>query len=63
MSGKMLLMFFPQTKGPQFSGQTKEKLSSKDFQTIAANITRDAFAIWLNKETELAERIANIANR
>ena len=46
---------------PQFSGQTKEKLSSKDFQTIAANITRDAFAIWLNKETELAERIANIA--
>ena len=48
-------------KDPQFSGQTKEKLSSKDFQTIAANITRDAFAIWLNKETELAERIANIA--
>ncbi len=48
-------------KDPQFSGQTKEKLSSKDFQTISANITRDAFAIWLNKETELAERIANIA--
>jgi topoisomerase-4 subunit B len=48
-------------KDPQFSGQTKEKLSSKDFQTIAANITRDAFAIWLNKETELAEKIANIA--
>ncbi len=48
-------------KDPQFSGQTKEKLSSKDFQTVAANIARDAFAIWLNKETELAERIANIA--
>jgi topoisomerase-4 subunit B len=48
-------------KDPQFSGQTKERLSSKDFQTVAANITRDAFAIWLNKETELAERIANIA--
>ena len=48
-------------KDPQFSGQTKEKLSSKEFQSIAANITRDAFAIWLNKETELAERIANIS--
>ena len=48
-------------KDPQFSGQTKEKLSSKEFQAIAANITRDAFAIWLNKETELAERIANIS--
>jgi len=48
-------------KDPQFSGQTKEKLSSKEFQSIAANITRDAFEIWINKETELAERIANIS--
>ena len=48
-------------KDPQFSGQTKEKLSSKDFQNIAALISKDSLAIWLNQHTEAAEEIAFIA--
>ena len=31
-------------KDPQFSGQTKEKLSSKDFQNVAALISKDSFS-------------------
>jgi topoisomerase-4 subunit B len=43
---------------PQFTGQTKEKLSSKDFQNIVASIAKDSFSIWLNQETQAAEEIA-----
>ena len=46
---------------PQFSGQTKEKLSSKDFQNVASSISKDSLAIWLNQHTEAAEEIAFIA--
>ena len=45
-------------KDPQFTGQTKEKLSSKDFQVTATSIIKDAFSLWLNQETEAAEKIA-----
>ena len=45
-------------KDPQFTGQTKEKLSSKDFQNIASSITKDSISIWLNQETQAAEEIA-----
>jgi topoisomerase-4 subunit B len=45
-------------KDPQFTGQTKEKLSSKDFQATATSIIKDAFSLWLNQETEAAEKIA-----
>ena len=46
---------------PQFSGQTKEKLSSKDFQNVASSISKDSLAIWLNQHTEAAEEIAFVA--
>ncbi|MFL2745687.1 MAG: DNA topoisomerase IV subunit B [Gammaproteobacteria bacterium] len=45
-------------KDPQFTGQTKEKLSSKDFQATATSIIKDAFSLWFNQETEAAEKIA-----
>ena len=45
-------------KDPQFTGQTKEKLSSKDFQATATSIIKDAFSLWVNQETEAAEKIA-----
>ena len=48
-------------KDPQFSGQTKEKLSSKEFQNIASSISKDSLAIWLNQHTEAAEEIAFIS--
>lgn len=48
-------------KNPQFSGQTKERLDSKDHQSFVAASTKDFFSIWLNKHTEEGEIIASIA--
>ena len=51
-------------KNPQFTGQTKEKLSSKEFSNFASAIIKDAFSLWLNKHTNEGEEIAlfSIAN-
>ena len=51
-------------KDPQFTGQTKERLSSKDFSSFASAIIKDAFSLWLNKHTSEGEEIAllSIAN-
>ncbi len=44
---------------PQFSGQTKERLSSREAAAFVAGVTRDAFALWLNQHTADAERLAD----
>ncbi|MGD8290957.1 MAG: DNA topoisomerase IV subunit B [Desulfobacterales bacterium] len=46
---------------PQFSGQTKERLGSRQFASFVANVVRDAFALWLNHHTETGERLAEMA--
>lgn len=46
---------------PQFSGQTKERLSSRECATFVAGVVKDAFALWLNQHTEEGERIAGLA--
>ena len=46
---------------PQFSGQTKERLSSRECATFVAGVVKDAFALWLNQHTEEGERIAMLA--
>ncbi len=48
-------------KNPQFTGQTKEKLSSKEFSNFASAIIKDAFSLWLNKHTNEGEEIALIS--
>ena len=48
-------------KNPQFAGQTKERLDSKDHQSFVSASTKDFFSIWLNKHTEEGELIAGIA--
>lgn len=45
---------------PQFSGQTKEKLSSRDMAMFVANATRDSFCLWLNANIEEAKQIAEL---
>jgi topoisomerase-4 subunit B len=37
---------------PQFSGQTKERLSSQGASGIVASAVRDALALWLNQHVE-----------
>ncbi|HLE84261.1 MAG TPA: DNA topoisomerase IV subunit B [Thermoanaerobaculia bacterium] len=48
-------------KEPQFSGQTKERLSNRDAATYVAAAVKDAFSLWLNQHTEDAEAIARLA--
>jgi len=45
---------------PQFAGQTKEKLSSRQCSAFVSGIVRDAFSLWLNSNTELAESLAEM---
>jgi topoisomerase IV subunit B len=46
---------------PQFSGQTKERLSSRSSSTFVSGVIRDSFALWLHKYAEVGDRIAEIA--
>ena len=46
---------------PQFSGQTKERLSSRECAPFVMGVVKDAFGLWLNQNTEVGERIANLA--
>jgi len=46
---------------PQFSGQTKERLSSRESAGFVSNVVKDAFSLWLNQHTSVAEKIAELA--
>ena len=46
---------------PQFSGQTKERLSSRTCAAFVSGVVRDAFSLWLHQHVESGERIAEIA--
>jgi topoisomerase-4 subunit B len=46
---------------PQFSGQTKERLSSRECAAFVSGVVKDAFSLWLNRHVAEAERIAGIA--
>ncbi len=46
---------------PQFSGQTKERLSSRECAAFVAGVVKDAFSLWLNQHTEEGEMIAMLA--
>ncbi len=46
---------------PQFSGQTKERLSSRQIAAFVTGAVKDAFSLWLNKHTEQGELIAEFA--
>jgi topoisomerase-4 subunit B len=46
---------------PQFSGQTKERLSSRAAATFVAGIIKDAFSLWLNQHVSDGEEIARLA--
>jgi topoisomerase-4 subunit B len=48
-------------RDPQFSGQTKERLSSRQSAAFVSGVVKDAFSLWLNQHTEAAEQIAEIA--
>jgi topoisomerase-4 subunit B len=46
---------------PQFAGQTKERLSSRQAAGMIENVIHDAFSLWLNQNVTTGERIAQLA--
>ncbi len=46
---------------PQFSGQTKERLSSRNSAVFIGGVAKDAFSLWLNENPKDGERIAELA--
>ncbi|MDS4025638.1 MAG: DNA topoisomerase IV subunit B [Candidatus Contendobacter sp.] len=46
---------------PQFSGQTKERLSSRECAVFVAGVVKDTLSLWLNQHPETGERIAQLA--
>jgi len=45
---------------PQFAGQTKERLSSRECVPFISGAVKDALSLWLNQHTEVAEKIAEM---
>ncbi len=45
-------------KDPQFSGQTKERLSSRQCASFVSGIIKDAFSLWLNEHSEIGDQLA-----
>lgn len=46
---------------PAFSGQTKERLSSRECAPFISGVVKDSFGLWLNQHTEAGEAIAELA--
>ncbi|MBF0224966.1 MAG: DNA topoisomerase IV subunit B [Desulfobacterales bacterium] len=46
---------------PQFSGQTKERLTSREAANIISSGVKDTFSLWLNQHTEIGEKIAELS--
>ena len=46
---------------PQFSGQTKERLSSRECAVFVSGVVKDSLSLWLNQHVEDGELIAQLA--
>lgn len=46
---------------PQFAGQTKERLSSRQCAAFVCGVVKDAFSLWLNQHVSLGETLAELA--
>ena len=45
---------------PQFSGQTKDRLSSREVAGVVSGILKDAFSLWLNQHIQDGESLATL---
>ena len=48
---------------PQFQGQTKERLSSRDAVRLVSGFVRTSFELWLNQHVDLARKLAELVIR
>ena len=47
-------------RDPQFAGQTKERLSSRQIAAFISGTVKDAFSLWLNRHVEEGEKLADL---
>jgi topoisomerase-4 subunit B len=46
---------------PQFTGQTKERLSSRQSAAFVSGVVKDAFSLWLSQHPEAGDQVAELA--
>ncbi|MFO1302202.1 MAG: DNA topoisomerase IV subunit B [Burkholderiales bacterium] len=61
ISAKLRYVLSARILDPQFQGQVKEKLTSRDALKLVAQIVKDPFEVWLNAHVEHGKRIAEVA--
>jgi topoisomerase-4 subunit B len=61
VSAKVHYVLSTRILDPQFQGQVKEKLSSRDALKLVAQVIRDPLEVWLNSHVEYGKRIAELA--
>ena len=59
--GKSSYVFSLKLRDPQFSGQTKERLTSREAAGLVQGVAKDSFSLWLNHHVADAEKIAALA--
>lgn len=59
--GRMGFVLSARILDPQFQGQVKEKLNSREAVKLVAGMVRDPFDIWLNQHVEAGKAIAELA--
>ena len=58
---KLSYILSSKMQDPQFAGQTKERLSSREAAAFVSGVIKDAFSLWLNQHAELGDAIAQMA--
>jgi len=61
--GRMTWLLSAKVLDPQFQGQTKEKLTSRDAYKLVSQMVRDPFELWLNSHPDYGRKIAELAVR
>jgi topoisomerase-4 subunit B len=61
--GRMTWLLSAKVLDPQFQGQTKEKLTSRDAYKLVSQMVRDPFELWLNSHADFGKKIAELAVR
>jgi topoisomerase-4 subunit B len=59
--GRMGFVLSARLLDPQFQGQVKEKLNSREAVKLVSSQVRDPFEIWLNNHVEAGRAIADLA--
>jgi topoisomerase-4 subunit B len=63
VTGRMALVLSARILDPQFQGQTKDRLTSRDAHKLMAQTVRDPLELWLNSHPDAGKAVAEMAIR